>query len=589
MEFDQLIFRRLFRFYFKKRKIDPLVSARTVELNDIKSKLTIIARALSGRSIEIYAATRDGGYQNNTYFLPSSFSLLDTVEENLQFYVYRICYLYVQQKLGHNWDVNTTNSQKESELKAIESSPTVLKQLFKEFPVLENIHQLLKDKLDTYASSQKKNPLPDYTWLYGHWMKSKEGISGDELEHINQLKKIIAEQRPTTEIEAKAADEVETIQVDKKAQEDFTLSHHFEKVDTAEEFSGTWRDFDGDDTLEQDQEALNELNLKHTVRVDDPVHSVYRADLAGNLSIAESKETDFSGDFIAYPEWNFAKRAYKKDYCKVFPSKTTEIDKDYFNKTITTNARTLRNLKKRFAMMDNALEVVKRQPSGEDFDIDAVMDMYCDIKAQHTPNEKIYLSKRKRKKELAILFLLDLSLSSDSYTKGNRVLDIEKQVVLIFGEALKESDVEIEIAGFSSKTRNYCSYFNIKSFSETWAKGKFHVGAVQPTGYTRIGPALRHAGSRLAKQEARKKWLVLLSDGKPNDYDRYEGKYGVQDVKQALRELNAQNINTYAVAIEDQARYYLPQMFGQNHYSILSSPLEMVESLAKLYERIERS
>jgi nitric oxide reductase NorD protein len=239
--------------------------------------------------------------------------------------------------------------------------------------------------------------------------------------------------------------------------------------------------------------------------------------------------------------------------------------------------------------MDNALDIVKRQASGEDYDIDAVTDMYCDIKAKHTPNEKIYLAKRKRKKDLSILFLLDLSLSSDSYTKGNRVLDIEKQVVLIFGEALQESEVEFEIAGFSSKTRNYCSYFSIKSFNEPWSIGKFHVGAVQPSGYTRIGPALRHAGARLAKQDARKKWLILLSDGKPNDYDKYEGKYGIQDVKQSLRELNAKNINTFAVAIEDQARYYLPQMFGQNHYNILSSPIEMVESLAKLYERIEKS
>ena len=238
--------------------------------------------------------------------------------------------------------------------------------------------------------------------------------------------------------------------------------------------------------------------------------------------------------------------------------------------------------------MDNALEVVRRQPSGEDIDIDAVTDMYADIKARHTPDEKIYLSKRKRKKELAILFLLDLSLSSDSYTAGNRVLDIEKQVVIIFGEALEENHVEFEIAGFSSKTRNYCSFSNIKSFDEPWSKGKFHVGAVQPSGYTRIGPALRHAGAILKKQSARKKWLVLLSDGKPNDYDKYEGKYGIQDVKQALRELNAENINTYAVAIEDQAKYYLPQMFGQNHYNILSSPMEMIQSLTKLYERIEK-
>jgi nitric oxide reductase NorD protein len=215
--------------------------------------------------------------------------------------------------------------------------------------------------------------------------------------------------------------------------------------------------------------------------------------------------------------------------------------------------------------------------------------MYSDIIGKHTPDEKIYLSKRKRKKELSILFLLDLSLSSDSYTAGNRVLDIEKQVVILLGEVLNENDVEFEIDGFSSKTRNYCSFYNIKSFSEKWNKGRFNVGAVEPSGYTRIGPALRHAGARLQQQPSRKKWLVVLSDGKPNDYDKYEGQYGIQDVKQALRELRANNINTYAVAIEDQARYYLPQMFGQNHYNILTSPLEMVQALAKLYERIERS
>lgn len=589
MEFDQLIFQRLFRFFNKNRKVDPAVVARTVDLNDIKSKLTIIARALSGRAIDIYAATRDGGWQNNNYYLPGSFSLMDSAEENIQFYVFRVCYLHIQQKLNYNWETGSNFTLEESETKAVETSPQVLSILFEEFPILQEVHTSIKDKIDSSFTLTKKELTPDYTLLYGHWMKNKKAKSADDLKHISELKKALKEIRPTTEIEAKAADEVETIQVDKKAQEDYTLSHHFEKVDTAEEFNGIWRDFDGDDTLKEDEEALSELNLKHTVRVDDTVHSVYKAELASNLNIAESTESDFKGYYLSYPEWNFSDRKYKLDYCKVFPNIVKEVDKNYYTNTLKTNARILRFLRKRFASMDNALEVVRRQSSGEEFDFDAVIDMYSDIKAKHTPDEKIYLSKRKRKKDLAITFLLDLSLSADSYTNGNRILDVEKQVVILLGEVLNENDVEFEIAGFSSKTRNLCTYNSIKSFDEPWNTGKYHIGAVQSSGYTRIGPALRHAGSRLMKQEANKKWLVLLSDGKPNDYDKYEGKYGIQDVKQALRELNAMNINTYAVAIEDQARYYLPQMFGQNHYNILSSPLEMVESLTKLYERIEKS
>lgn len=589
MEFDQLIFQKLFRFYSRKKKLDPELEARRVSLDVISPKLTLLARALSGRPIDIAPASKDGGWQNNTYYLPAHFSKMATAEENLSYYIYRTCYLYVQQKLNYNWDHEQETTREDSLRKAMETSAAVLQHLFAEIESMEPVYMAVRKKLEIEANKNKKMTAPDLSWLFGHWMKNRPVTEPDELQHINKLKRQIEEITPSTEIEAKPADDVETIQVDKKAQEEYVLMHNFEKVETAEEYSGVWRDFDGDDSLEKDAEALNELNLKHTVRVDDPVHSLYKADFVSNLTVAESAESETNDYYVPYPEWNFAKRQYKLNFCKVYPAKSTATDLNYYAHTIRENSRILTNLRKRFAQMNNAIEQVRRQPSGQDIDIDAVTDMYADIRARHTPDENIYLSKRKRKKDLAILFLLDLSLSSDSYTAGNRILDVEKQVVILFGEVLNEHGVEFEIDGFSSKTRNYCSYSTIKSFSEPWSKGRRHVGAVQPAGYTRIGPALRHAGAQLKSQPARKKWLVLLSDGKPNDYDRYEGKYGISDVKQALRELSAENINTYAVAIEAQARYYLPQMFGQNHYNILTSPVEMLQSLTKLYERIEKS
>ena len=588
MEFDQLIFQKIFRFYSRNIKQDPDVAIRTVALEDIKPKLTLLARALTGDSIDIAPAERDGGWQNNIFYLPASFAKMPTAEGNVGYYIYRTCYLYEQRKLKLNWDLSFDGDIKESLQKSRDTANKVLKVLFDEFGSIEQVYEEIRAVLIAEADTNRKIKTPDYSWLYGHWMKNSPEKSAEELQHISEIKKKIEEVLITTEIESKPADDVQTIQVDKKAQEDFMLTHNFEKADTAEEFTGVWRDFDGDDTLKEDEEALSELNLKHTVRVDDPTHSVYKADFAGNLTIAESREVESTKFFVSYPEWNFAKSEYKQDYCKVYPDTVTDTDFDYYSQTIKQNSRVLLNLRKRFAQMDNVLEAVRRQPSGQDIDIDAVTDMYADIKARRTPDERIYLSKRKRRKELAILFLLDLSLSSDGYTAGNRVLDVEKQVVIMFGEVLNEHEVTFEIGGFSSKTRNFCSYSTIKSFDESWDKGKHHIGAVQPSGYTRIGPALRHAGAQLKQQEARKKWLVLLSDGKPNDYDRYEGKYGINDVKQALRELNAENINTYAVAIEDQARYYLPQMFGQNHYNILTSPVEMLQSLTKLYERIEK-
>ena len=97
---------------------------------------------------------------------------------------------------------------------------------------------------------------------------------------------------------------------------------------------------------------------------------------------------------------------------------------------------------------------------------------------------------------------------------------------------------------------------------------------------------MRHAGAVISERNSTNKWLILLSDGKPNDYDRYEGRYGIQDVKQALRELRLMHINSYALAIEAQARYYLPQMFGVNHYQILHTPAAMINSMIHLFEKI---
>ena len=127
----------------------------------------------------------------------------------------------------------------------------------------------------------------------------------------------------------------------------------------------------------------------------------------------------------------------------------------------------------------------------------------------------------------------------------------------------------------------------IKDFDQSWNQSKGKIGAVSPEAYTRIGAAIRHSNAILKDRPSKNKWLILISDGKPNDYDRYEGKYGINDIKQALRESKQNNINTYALAIEANAKYYLPQMFGQNHYQILTNAIELLNSLIKLYEKIK--
>jgi len=584
LELDEFLYGKIVKYFKNNKKTDAETLSKTVFLNDIKPRLTLLASALTGKPIEIFPAEREGGYKNNNFFLPISFSALRTFEENLSFYLFRTLYLSEQKALDLNWTIEEP-SLEVSQQKALETAPVVLEKIFSDYPVTKKIHETITTYFQQKATEKKP---ADFSWLYGKWMKNEPEVKTDnQLHNFSDKVKNAVEKQPKTVIKATAVEEVITLEVDKKQQEDYVMTHNFEKVETVDEFSGNWRDFDGSDELEDHQDALEELSMKFTVRVDDIAHSVYQAEFIENTTISESAETDEKGFHLKYDEWDYSKHAYKENYCKVYPKTQLKTDADYYKNTIAKNASTLMGLRKMLTNVNNKMQQQRRQTQGEEFDIDAITDLFVDVHSKRTPSENIYVSNRKKDKDLSILLLLDISLSSDSYAAGNRVLDVEKEVSILFGEIMNEFNIDFSIDSFYSKTRNYASYLTLKDFDENWNTAKHKIGAVSPSGYTRIGAALRHAGARMDTRKTKNKWIILISDGKPNDFDKYEGKHGINDVKQALRELNERNINSYALAIEAQAKYYLPQMFGQNHYQILTTPVELLQSLVKLYEKIK--
>lgn len=582
LDLDEFVFGKAVKFLKWRREGNKELLEKVATLDEIKSKLTLIARAISGQAIEIFPAEKEGGYKDLNFFLPIRFSEFPKREDNLKFYLFRVVYLCCQKELDLNWTEGNFHEE-QSEQKAKETSSQVLTLMFEQYPSLEEWYNYAQSFLTSVGKKQKDLRF----WLYGKWMLNSGGdAKAKNLENFGLETKTQLQDIETT-IQARAVEEIESLTIDKKQQEDYVLLHNFEKVETAEEFNGNWRDFDGKDELEDHQDAVDELNMRFTVRVDDMVHSVYQADFVENTTVAESSEVDEQGFHLKYDEWNDKKKAYLKDYCKVYPRTQIASKPNYYHNALKKYSVILRGLRKMLTSVNNKMQVQRRQAEGSEFDLDALTDLYTDIHSGVSPDERVYLSQRKKEKDIAILLLLDNSLSSDAYTAGNHIIDIEKEVSILFGEILNEFDMQFSIDGFYSKTRNYTVYTTYKDFETPWDTAKNRIGMAEPCGYTRIGPALRHAGARLNKTDAKNKWLILLSDGKPNDYDKYEGKHGINDIKQAIRELNEQGINSYALAIEAQAKYYLPQMFGQNHYQILSSPEDLLKSLVKLYERIK--
>ena len=463
---DEYLFTKFAHYFKRRKKAKQEQIAYAVKLEDLKPRLTIFARAITGRAIEIYDAEREGGYRNDNFFLPTKFADFQSTDENIAFYLFRILYLSVQKNLDLNWKDNQEHELKESQDKASQTSQQVLDSLFEQFPITKEYHE----KFKSFYEEISKNGQPvDYSFIYGKWMRDvPNNEASKQLENFTDKVKKAEAEKPKTILKSNAVEEIISVQIDQKQMDDAVLQHQFEKVETAEEFGGNFRDMDGDDELDEHSNALEDLNMKYTVRVDDTAHSVYQAEFIENTTIAESAENDTSGHHLTYDEWDYATRSYKEDYCKVYPKTNLKADVDYYKRTIAKNNSTLTGLRKMLTTVNNKYQQQRRQTQGEEFDIDAITDLFVDVHSGHTPSEKIYLSKRKKEKDLSILLLLDISLSSDGYAAGNRVIDVEKEVSILFGEILNEFNIDFSIDCFYSKTRNHSTYLTIKDFDEDW-------------------------------------------------------------------------------------------------------------------------
>ena len=157
--------------------------------------------------------------------------------------------------------------------------------------------------------------------------------------------------------------------------------------------------------------------------------------------------------------------------------------------------------------------------------------------------------------------------------------------MLVLGEVADRLGDRLQILTFASHTRNRCRVWEVKGWHDGWCESRDRLGALEPRGYTRIGPALRHATAGLAAEPADRRLLLLVSDGKPTDYDRYEGRYGIADIRQALREAEAAGVHPHALAVDAIARDYLPPMFGPGNWNVLRDPGALPEALTTVYGR----
>lgn len=380
--------------------------------------------------------------------------------------------------------------------------------------------------------------------------------------------------------------DAEVLEVDEKKIEEYTLGHNFEKIETVEEFDGQWRDIDGEEDMEE-EEALQELNLKHIIRTEDPVH-ITRSSESGAGTTLEILDEKNLGNRFSYPEWDYKLKNYKPNYCNVVEEFPNQKDVSYTKHVLEKQHSTLNQLKKKMMALLNQTRIKKRLVSGDDIDLDALVDRYADIKAKISPSESIYMNPIRDVSDMVLYFLVDLSLSTDSWIQEKRVLDVERESLLLFSECLEDLKIPFGIAGFYSRTRNFNQLIHLKQLSEPWMSARDRLGSLSPIGYTRVGPSLRHVNSILKDTSYKQKWIILITDARPNDYDKYEGKYGIEDVNKAVGECLLNGVQVYTLAIGTEEKPTIPAMMRNASYQMLFHPERLLDSLQEFFRRAIR-
>jgi nitric oxide reductase activation protein len=282
----------------------------------------------------------------------------------------------------------------------------------------------------------------------------------------------------------------------------------------------------------------------------------------------------------AYPEWDDRQRTYRPDWCLVGEEVPAAASAP-FDAALARHAGQVR---KQFEMLRQYPAWSPRRESGEELDVDACVEAAADARGCGRRSARLYRQRARRRRELSVAVLADVSRSTAAQVGERRVIDIARDALLMLAEAFAAAGDDLGLYAFASDSRLRVRCYRIKGFDEAYGDAsRERMLGLQPRYYTRVGAAVRHVAARLAPRPAAHKLLLVLTDGRPNDpADGYEGRYGREDTRRALLEARARGLQCFGLAIAERGGAGLAQLFGPGHYAVLADP----RSLPRLCGRI---
>ncbi len=352
----------------------------------------------------------------------------------------------------------------------------------------------------------------------------------------------------------------------------------------------SWGEFVNADRCAEDEEDLDEAAA---AAADAERFAVARdgqgmaSKLRFDLDLASAACDDQAvGEGIRLPEWDWKKRSLQPEHCLIQPMMTENAAPAPLPKHL---ARTAKRLRAQFQQLIPARTWRRGEPDGVEVDLDRYLQFAAARAAgQSVEAEGLYSDLRTGARDLACLLLADLSLSTDTWVDNqHRVIDVIRDSLFLFAESLAATGDRFGLYGFSSRKRDPVRFHQLKGFDQAYnATVRGRIQAIKPGYYTRMGAAVRYAKGLLEDQPAERRLLLLVSDGKPNDLDKYEGRYGVEDTRHAVRQARQAGIQPFCVTVDQKANDYLPYIFGSGGYAVIRRPQDLPNKLPMLYARL---
>ncbi len=361
------------------------------------------------------------------------------------------------------------------------------------------------------------------------------------------------------------------------------ITIRMENIFSWSEYVKVDRSTDEEEDLDRAQTAAEDLDRVALARDRKASGARLRFDL--DLP-AESEDDLILRDGLLLPEWDWKRRSLLPNHCRVQELLASEAPPQPLPPHLRRTAKRLRH---QFQALTPARVWQHGQPDGQEVDLDAYLRFVTDRRAGvNTHADGLYRAMRTGARDLACLLIADLSLSTDTWINDQaRVIDVIRDSLYLFAESLAATGDAFAMLGFSSRRRDPIRIHQIKSFAETYsAQVRGRIQAIKPGYYTRMGAALRYGADLLAEQPAGRRLLLLLSDGKPNDLDKYEGRYGIEDTRHAVQAARRLGLTPFCVTIDERGNDYLPYLFGTGGYVVIRHPSELPTRLPLLYARL---